>query len=325
MELSPEQQLGGALVEQAIELGFACAGIASVEPSAYPDELDEWLKNDMHGSMAWMEHYTDLRKEPIRLIDNARSILMVGDLYASRDQPPDLPTPIGEGKIARYARGKDYHKQMKKRLLKLAMSLREQYPDVDFKVFVDTAPVLERELAQRAGIGWSGKHTLLIHPKLGSYMFIGGIVTSLDAHPPVDQQQITDHCGSCTKCIDTCPTGAITDHQVDARRCISYLTIEHREPIDEQLQSMMGDWIYGCDVCQEVCPHNSYKPSSVLTIESNPVYHSSRSTFDLLEVINWTENDRREAFVGSAMKRAKLGMMKRNAKIVQLNQRDRDK
>ncbi|MGV6814176.1 MAG: tRNA epoxyqueuosine(34) reductase QueG [Phycisphaerales bacterium] len=311
-------QLGAELVEQAIAMGFACAGIAGVEPSEYADGLDQWLSQGMHGTMEWMEKYTDVRTHPAMLIDEAKSILVVGDVYASRSANVDPPIERGCGKIARYARGKDYHRLMKRRLMKLADELREHYPDAFFKVFVDTAPVPERELAQRAGIGWVGKHTLIIHPKLGSYMFIGGIVMTLDAAAPDSQVRITDHCGSCTACIDACPTDAITDHQVDARRCISYLTIEHREPIAEDLQSKMGDWIYGCDICQEVCPHNSPKPVGEGGL--NPVYRSDRWSFDLLEVIGWDEDARREAFVGSAMKRAKLEMMQRNARIVAKNQ-----
>ena len=320
MDATTSQQLGSDLIERAHTLGFASAGIASVEPSDYAQGLEQWLSMGMHGTMAWMENYTDLRTDPGKLIDHAQSILVVGDVYASRDDNQDPPIEIGQGKIARYARGKDYHKLMKKRLMKLADGLRAHYPDASFKVFVDTAPVPERELAQRAGIGWVGKHTLIIHPTLGSYMFIGGIVMTLDAAAPSEQPTITDHCGSCTACIDACPTDAITDHQVDARRCISYLTIEHREPIDEQLQSQIGDWIYGCDICQEVCPHNSPKANKQIGQATNAAYLSERASFDLLEVIGWDEDARRAAFVGSAMKRAKLEMMQRNAKIVAKNQ-----
>jgi len=267
--------------------------------------------------MAWMENNTDVRTHPAMLIEHAHSILVVGDVYASRSENIDPPITPGQGKIARYARGKDYHKRMKKRLIALADELRAAHPEASFKVFVDTAPVPERELAQRAGIGWVAKHTLIIHPKLGSYLFLGGIVMSLDASAPESQPTITDHCGSCTACIDACPTEAITDHQVDARKCISYLTIEHRDPIEPELASNIGDWIYGCDICQEVCPHNSPKPDAGAT---NDAYRSDRWNFDVLEVIGWTEDDRREAFKGSAMKRAKLDMMQRNAKIVAKNQ-----
>ena len=320
MNRTHAQQLGADLIERARSLGFACAGIADVDPSIHGEGLKRWLEKGMHGTMAWMENYVDKRIDPSQLIEDAKSILVVGDLYASRDDNQDPPMEKGYGRIARYARGKDYHKIMKKRLMLLADELRALHPDSSFKVFVDTAPVPERELAQRAGIGWVGRHTLIIHPKLGSYMFIGGIVMSLEADAPESQPIISDHCGSCTACIEACPTDAITDHQVDARRCISYLTIEHREPIDSEFESQMGDWIYGCDICQEVCPHNSPKPVDQLEATANPAYKATRSSFDLLEVINWSEEDRRSAFVGSAMKRAKLEMMQRNAKVVAKNQ-----
>ena len=205
----------------------------------------------------------------------------------------------------------------------LADELRLLFPDDDFRVFVDTAPVLERELAMRAGLGWIGKHTLTIHPKLGSYFLLGGILSTRAFVASEDQHPISDHCGSCTRCIDACPTDAITPYSVDARKCISYLTIEHREQIDEQFHAPIGDWLYGCDICQEVCPHNSQKSSEQLGAQAtaiNDAYKPIRDRFDLLEVIGWTEDNRREAFKGTALKRAKLEMMHRNAKIVLKNQ-----
>lgn len=305
------------LIERALASGFALAGIAGVEPSAWGDELSQWLTDHKHGNMAWLDRNTTLRQNPDQLIDHAKSVLMVADLYSSRSDNVDSPLEQGQGRIARYARGKDYHKAMKKRLMALADQLREDHPEADFKVFVDTAPVLERELAHRAGLGWTGKHTLLIHPQAGSYMLLGGIVTTLDFTTPESQRPEPDHCGSCTRCIDACPTDAITPYSVDARKCISYLTIELRDDIEPSLASKIGDWIYGCDICQEVCPHNSPRPEAS---PANPIYNSDRDRFDLLEVLGWTEDDRREAFTGSAMKRAKLDMMHRNAKIVAANQ-----
>ncbi len=312
-----DESLSTQLIDRALASGFALAGIAGVEPSAWPDELIEWLADHKHGNMAWLDRNTTLRQNPDQLIDHAKSVLMVADLYASRSDNIDPPLQKGQGRIARYARGRDYHKAMKKRLMALADQLRQDHPDADFKVFVDTAPVLERELAQRAGLGWTGKHTLLIHPKAGSYMLLGGIVTTLDFSPPDTQSIEPDHCGSCTRCIDACPTDAITPYSVDARKCISYLTIELREDIQPSLASKIGDWIYGCDICQEVCPHNSPRPEAQ---PANPIYNSDRDRFDLLEVLGWTEDDRRTAFTGSAMKRAKLDMMHRNARIVAANQ-----
>lgn len=276
----------------------------------------------MHGEMGYLAQNNDKRTKPSMILESAKCALVVGDLYASRDNNIDSVTEPGQGRIARYARGKDYHKLIKKRLVKLLLELQDEHPDAEFKAFVDTAPLPERELAMRAGIGWVGKHTLIIHPRLGSYMFLGGIVMTIDAQNPPEVERVADHCGTCTRCIDACPTEAITPHRVDARRCISYLTIEHRSTIDPQLASKMGDWVYGCDVCQEVCPHNSPKPSDVLGGEANAAYASERDRFDLLEVLGWSKDDRRDAFQGSAMKRAKLGMMQRNAAIGLANRFD---
>ncbi len=313
--------LGRTLIDRALSLGFACAGIAGVEPSDYRQQLEDWLDAGKHGTMGWMDEHRELRASPGKLVEGARCVLVVGDLYASRDDNRDEPIKPGWGRIARYARGRDYHKLMKQRLVKLLLALRDEHPGADFKAFVDTAPVPERELARRAGIGWVGKHTLVIHPRLGSYMFLGGIVMTLDASAPPSQAVVTDHCGSCTRCIDACPTDAITPYSVDARRCISYLTIEHREPIEPGLASSMGDWIYGCDICQEVCPHNSPRERQLLPSGENSSYRSERASFDLLEVLGWDEGARRVAFTGSAMKRAKLGMMQRNAALVAMHQR----
>ena len=312
-----DESISNQLIASAIDAGFALAGIAGVEPSKWGDELTQWLGEHKHGTMDWLGNHTDLRIHPEQLIENGASVLMVADVYGSRADNVDTPLEPGQGRIARYARGKDYHKVMKKRLMALADDLRKRHPGAGFKVFVDTAPVLERELAQRAGLGWTGKHTLQIHPKIGSYLFLGGIVTTLDLPIPESQHPEPDHCGTCTRCIDACPTGAITPYSVDARRCISYLTIEHREEIDPELKQGIGDWIYGCDICQEVCPHNSPKPDAQ---PINDAYASDRDRFDLLEVVGWDEDARRDAFTGSAMKRAKLDMMHRNARIVAKNQ-----
>jgi epoxyqueuosine reductase len=179
---------------------------------------------------------------------------------------------------------------------------------------VDTAPVLERELAQRAGIGAVGKNTLLIERGVGSYLLLGEIITTLPL--AASKPSEPDPCGSCTRCVDACPTQAITPWSVDATRCISYLTIEHRGEIDERFHAAMGDWIFGCDVCQEVCPHNQPTQRSRERMEEVlPAYAPRRTGFDLLQVLNWDEQARQDAFIKSAMKRAKLDMMKRNAII----------
>ena len=315
--------LAQSLISRAHELGFALTGIATLEPIDRAPQLLDWLNQGKHGSMSWMESHTDLRTDPGRILDHAKSALVVADLYATRATNTDTPLNPGEGRIARYARGRDYHDTMKQRLHTLADELRALAPDSDTKCVVDTAPVHERELAQRAGLGWIGKHTLLIHPKAGSYMLLGALVTTLDLTPPSSQPTITDHCGSCTRCIDACPTHAITPYSVDATKCIAYLTIEHRTPIDPALHEGIGDWAFGCDICQEVCPHNSPRTPESLDPNHrtpNPVYHSTRDRLDLRDVLTWTPEDRSRELKGSAMKRAKLDMLKRNAMIVLNNQ-----
>jgi epoxyqueuosine reductase len=308
-------ELSRDIVRCCLDLGFAQAGIADAAPTRYADELVRWLEAGRHGSMAYLKDQLAARLDPNLVLPGARSVIMVADLYAPRgahDEPR-----AGQGRIARYARGRDYHAVMKKRLHRLADDLASRFPGHRFRAFVDTAPVLEREYAARAGMGWIGRHTLLIHPRLGSYVLLGGLLTTMELAPPQDQAVITDHCGTCTRCIDACPTAAISPYSVDAGRCISYLTIERRGPIDPGLHPAIGDWLYGCDVCQEVCPHNSPKPSPDRIL---PEYEPRGSGLDLLEVLGWSEEDRRNAFQGSAMKRANLAMMKRNAIIILCNQ-----
>ena len=312
----PRGELTRRVLDRCEALGFALAGVCGAGASGYAAELRAWIDAGKHGSMGYLAEHAAVREDPGRVLEGARSAVMVADLYASRDANRDGALEPGQGRIARYARGRDYHDVLKKRLMRLADELRAEFPDAGFRVFTDTAPVMERELAARAGLGWTGKHTLLIHPKIGSYFLLGGILTTLELEPPVGQGVVTDHCGSCTRCIDACPTGAITAYSVDARKCVSYLTIERREPVDPGLFEGFRDWVYGCDICQEVCPHNSPRDEPPLGKTANPAYASERDRFDLLEVLAWDEDARRAAFAGSAMKRAKLDMMRRNAVIV---------
>ena len=304
-----------------LEQGFARAAVAPADPTVRRKELEAWIRDGLHGTMGWMAENLPVRADPGQLVDGARSIICVLDRYA--DGTPDV-IEGGWGRIARYARGRDYHVVMKSRLHAVCDQLRERAPEHVFRACVDTAPLLEREVAARAGLGSIGKHTLLIEPGLGSWLLIGAIVTTLelDATGPVDEE---DPCGTCTRCIDACPTDAITPWSVDARRCISALTIEHREPIDESFHAAMGDWIFGCDICQEACPHNepTARTRDLLRHESHaaPVApgiggrSDDGSAFRLQSVLTWDEDTRRAAFAGSSMKRAKLAMMLRNALI----------
>ena len=263
-----------------------------------------------------MNEHAEVRLDVTRLLRGARSVLVVGDVYASRQSSADERRE-GWGRIARYARGEDYHEVMKSRLHALSDSLRAEHPGQQFRAFTDIEPILEREHAARAGMGWVGKNTMLIHPRLGSYFFLGGIVTTLELSPPPEQRDVPDHCGTCTRCIDACPTQAITPYRVDASRCISALTIEQRGPVDSALHPGIGDWLYGCDICQEVCPHNSPRPPEFTgTLPTpNPAYAIGRDGFKLLDVLGWTAQDRTARLRRTAMKRATLEMWKRNAII----------
>jgi epoxyqueuosine reductase len=297
------------------DLGFALAGIAPAEPTRYADELRAWLGAGKHGEMHYLARHMPQRLDPRRLLDGARSIICVADRYHD-GQADSSGRPGSRGRIARYARGDDYHVVMKKRLHRLADELTREYPAETFRACVDTAPVLEREIAQRAGLGAVGKHTLLIEPGNGSWLFLGELITTLQLTPSEPCEE--DPCGTCTRCIDACPTGAIAPWTVDATRCISYLTIEHRSEIDQHLSEAMGDWIFGCDVCQEVCPHNQPTERSRVA-DVHPAYVERHADFDLLEVLGWNAQARREALQRSAMKRAKLAMMKRNAVVIAAN------
>lgn len=316
----------------ALARGFAVAGIATAAPSRYARELHAWLAAGRAGDMDYMKRDVDVRLDVRRLIPDAvppvGAVLMVGDLYSARGAGGSKPLDVAPdaGRLARYVRGRDYHRVIKKRLHDLSDALRLRYPGARFRTFVDTAPVLERELAARAGLGWMGKHTLLIHPRAGSYLLLGGVATNLDIAPEPDATPTPDSCGTCTRCIDACPTRAITPYAVDATRCISYLTIEHRSEIDPSFHAPIGDRLFGCDVCQEVCPHNSDRPAPGSTgseqatgvrreLQANPAYNEGRTAFDLLGVLGWDEAARRRAFITSALKRVSLSLIRRNAVI----------
>ena len=328
-----------AILDWCSELGFALAGVSAVTPSAYAEEFRAWLAAGKHGSMGYLAEHAEARIDPARgVLEGARSAVVVADLYAARGTAgveagraeARAAQTAGAGRIARYARGRDYHAVMKARLHALCDRLTVVYPAERFRACVDTAPVPEREMAQRAGLGWIGKHTLLIHPRAGSYFFLGVVLTTLELDAAAEV--VTDHCGTCTRCIEACPTGAITPWSVDARRCISYLTIERRAAISEEFETKLSGWVYGCDVCQEVCPHNSPRPAGggaeareesgveigwgVGMGAANPSYAGARAGLDLQEVLGWDDERRRAEFAGSAMKRATLAMMKRNAALV---------
>ncbi|MEC7843220.1 MAG: tRNA epoxyqueuosine(34) reductase QueG [Candidatus Latescibacterota bacterium] len=241
---------------RARELGFDLVGIAPADPLEGAEFYARWVALGFAGEMTYLQRNQDKRADPARLVPGARSVICVGMHY--HQEALGDPSPLA-GRMAQYALGDDYHDLLKDRLRQLWASVREEAgEDPAGRYFVDTAPVLERELANRAGLGWWGKNTCLINQWQGSYFLLGEIVTEVDLewdHPAVD------HCGTCTRCLDACPTDAFPEPYVlDARRCISYLTIELKGSIPEPLRPLMGNWIFGCDICQEVCPWNKKAP-----------------------------------------------------------------
>ena len=251
------------------------------------------------------------RVDPSLYLPGVRSVVCVAVNY----NVPVEDAPPGHGRIARYAQGDDYHERLKQKLYDFADWLRAEFPGCDTRCGTDSVPVLEREYAARAGIGWVGKNACVIHPTQGSWLLLGEVLTTLDL--PADTP-VEDHCGTCTRCIDACPTAAITGpYTIDARRCISYLTIEHAGAIEPRLAEQMGDWLFGCDVCQDVCPHNRRAPVST-TAWLQP--RTATNSVDAATVLEWSTDDYHRFTRKSAMRRLKLQHFQRNARIVLQNQ-----
>ena len=308
--------LSNRVKERARQIGFDLVGIAPAGPSDWRGYFREWLDRGHGGEMTYLASRFDERTDPSSYFPGAQSAICVAINYYVPLEA--LPADRGgeQGRIARYALGDDYHELIKPRLHALADWLREELPGSRTRACVDTAPVMEKELAARAGIGWLGKNACLIHPRAGSWLLLGEILTDVALAPDKPQ---ADHCGTCTRCIDACPTGAITaPYQLDARRCISYLTIEHRGEISGEFQEKIGPWLYGCDICQDVCPHNR-NPAHGDDPALRPRF--ATGSLDVSEVMNWSEEDFRRNLRGSAMKRVKLPILRRNAQIVADNAR----
>jgi epoxyqueuosine reductase len=245
------------LENYALEAGFAAMGVC--RPDAVPDlpaRLQAFVDAGMHGQMGWMAERMNWRADPAALWPEARSVIMLAEVYTPEHDPLAVLDERDRAAISVYAQNKDYHDVVKKRLKKVGRWLIEQVAGAEIKVFVDTAPVMEKPLAQAAGLGWQGKHTNLLSRDLGNWFFLGAIFTTVDLEP--DRGEVS-HCGSCTACLDICPTMAFpAPYRLDARRCISYLTIEHKGPVDEDLRPLMGNRIYGCDDCLAICPWNKF-------------------------------------------------------------------
>jgi len=301
--------------EKAGELGFDAVGFAA--PRIAPetrDDLNRFLAEGRHGDMAWMETPDERRADPNALMAGLRSVISLGVNYGSAGDPMAILSSKERGAISIYAQGgRDYHDVIKKRLKRLGRWIADEF-DADIRVFVDTAPVMEKPVARAAGIGWQGKHTNLVSRDFGSWLFLAEVFTSLDLKPDPPE---TDHCGSCTRCIDVCPTGAITDpYRLDARRCISYLTIEHKGHIEPDLMAAMGNHIYGCDDCLAVCPWNRFSKLAVLSEFRPRAELTAPRLSDLAEL---DDAQFRGLFRGTAIKRTGRDRFVRNVLVAIAN------
>lgn len=317
----PPKSLSQTITQEARALGFDAVGIARVDAPAASLQhrlftaLTQWLTRGFHGAMAWMERTPEKRADPGLVLPGCRSVVSVGVNYLTDHRPDERP---GHGRIARYAWGRDYHKVLSDRLKQLEQRLHTLAPDAKTLVYVDTGPVMEKAWAEQAGLGWIGKHSNLVSAEHGSWLLLGEILTTLDLEP---DEPATDLCGSCTLCIQACPTKAIVEpYVVDATRCISYLTIELRgdqSAIPDELQSRMGNKIFGCDDCLDVCPFNlRAEPSQEPAFQPRAVTLAPR----LDELAKLDEPAFAALFQGSPIKRAKHSGLLRNVSIAQNNQ-----
>jgi epoxyqueuosine reductase len=302
------------LKARAVELGFTLAGVCPAVSPPGAARLDAWLGAGYAGEMDYLANRRDAYHDPQRVLDAAKSVLMLAMVY--RTAEPVVPRP-GEGRVSCYAWGDaDYHDLIRDRLNALADFLRECEPTAHVRGVVDTAPLLEREFAQLAGLGWIGKHTLLINRQQGSWFFLAALLT--DIQLAYDTPHETDHCGTCRACLDACPTDAFPQPYVlDASRCISYLTIELRDAVPAELRAGIGDWLFGCDVCQEVCPWNSRGPRSR---EADFEPRADCNPMDLIALFDLDDAEFRRRFRHTPLWRPKRRGLLRNAAIVLGNQ-----
>jgi epoxyqueuosine reductase len=339
------ETLESRIKEQAHALGFELVGIAPATPADGFERMREWLDRGYAGEMGYMYRQAEARRNPGSILPEVKSVVMVGMNYkpvensqksvAERDTEtrrqgdkekgkarrgslsPCLPVSLS-AQVARYARGDDYHHVLWRKLNQLLEWIQGEAPGCRGRGVVDTAPLLERDFSRRAGLGWFGKNTMLLNKRLGSYFFLGALL--LDLELTADPPHGASHCGTCTACLDACPTQAFVEPGVlDSRRCISYLTIELRGPIPEELREPMGDWLFGCDVCQEVCPWNHKAPAGM-----EPALQPREDLMDinLIELLSLSEEQFRKRFPGTALMRAKRQGLLRNAAIVLGNQGD---
>lgn len=306
--LDRKQKYSDFIKNEANRLGFASCGIAKAEfLEEEAPKLESWLKSNYHGQMHYLENHFDKRLDPRLLVEGSKSVISLSYNYF-----PEVQQRNDSYKISKYAYGQDYHYVIKNKLKELLFAIREEIGEVNGRAFVDSAPVLERAWAEKAGLGWNGKNSLLIQKKMGSFFFLAELIVDLPL--AYDDPFMTDHCGSCTKCVDACPTNAIMpDATVDGSKCISYYTIELRDNLPNDLKNTFEDWMFGCDICQDVCPWNrASKPNS------EPLFQPKKELLDMTKK-DWeeiTEETFRKVFKKSAVKRTKFSGLTRNIEFL---------
>jgi epoxyqueuosine reductase len=312
---APGPSLEQSIKDEARRLGFVLAGVTTPDPPPHASVFQDWLSHGRHGRMGYLaEDRSRLRRaDPRQIMPECRSIIVLAAPYSNPkgadNEAENTENKHGRGRVAAYAWGQDYHDVIPERLRILAAFIeREVGQQVASRCYTDTAPILERDLAQRAGLGWIGKNTCLISPRLGSYLLLAEILLDLDLKP--DSPVHADHCGTCTRCIDACPTGCILPNRtIDARQCISYLTIELKDSIPTELRPRMANWVFGCDICQMVCPWNRFAP----TDGDKAFAPGSASTLPLLlQQLQLSDEAFRNQFRGTSIRRAKHAGFVRN-------------
>jgi len=328
--MSNSTQLEAKIKAWAKDLGFAVLGITDAWLLSNKDSFKSWLKSGFHGQMSYMERWVEERFDPMQLLSDTKSVIMVGMYF--REQRMEDREQLGKVQIANYARGRDYHKILRSQFKKLIQKIENETGKFSSRFFVDSAPILEKSLAQKAGLGWIGKHTLLLNKEFGSFLMLGGICTDLSLQ---SDESMVNQCGYCEKCLKACPTNAlISSYQLDARRCIAYLTMEYEGVIPDELASKMGLHIFGCDECQLACPWNHSVSSqfhhfaslhcchSALSAESKKKYthedFSPREIWfksDLVDLLNWSEEEFLKYTEGSSIRRIGYEKFIRNVAV----------
>lgn len=314
MDIKLKKELTRKIKAKALALGFHKIGIIRAEPLTEEREhLEEWLGKNYQGEMRWMEREPEKRADPRLLFPGAKSVIVVALNYYTPHEHEENPA---KGKVSRYAWGDDYHDVLKERLRELLTWIKYENAEAEGKICVDTAPIMDKAWAVRAGLGWLGKHSNLITKEYGSWVFIGEILLNLKLE--YETETVADHCGSCTACLDACPTNAIIAPKiVDSRACLSYATIELRSPeLPSEIKENLNGWLYGCDICQDVCPWNRFeKPTEEARFEPR----AGNVSADLDEILSLSPEKYAEKFRRSAMKRTKITGLQRNAKALKID------